>query len=399
MVVKDDYWEDDELQDRLYHARKDEERRQRFRPSRSGFRWTLSRTKTIPLILGLLVMVWWLLSSIPRSTRLDWSRYAYSQYATDTQSLCNAVMVFASLHRLGSKADRILLYPQQWMYRKDTKTAWLMETAKKKYRVKLEPIQLISADGKPATPGTLATPDSDWNLSVTKLRVFDLIQYDRVIHLDSDITLLQHMDELFTLPSTPIAMPRAYWSHGPYSKWELTSLVMVIEPSTHEVPAMMKILREWQKDPSYAQSNKYDMDLLNDRFGGSAMVLPHRPYTMLSAEFRSHNHTTYMGNPHSHPLDQRAIWKADDALLEAKLVHFSDWPLPKPWIMWPSEGLAEIQPDCGGSTKGTCREREIWKKLYNDFRRRRKDICGILSVPAPDWGTWKGEVGAGGDQS
>jgi hypothetical protein len=396
MVVKEDYWEDDELQDRLWHAREAEERRQSYRPTRSDFHWTLSRTKTIPLVFGLLLIAWWILSSIPKSTKVNWSRYAYSQYATDTQSLCNALMVFASLHKLGSKADKVLLYPEQWMHRRETKTAWLLEEAKKKYGVKLEPVQLLGADGKIATPGTLAKPDSGWNLSITKLRVFDLLQYDRVLHIDSDITLLQHMDELFSLPPTPIAMPRAYWSHGPFSNWQLTSLIMLVEPSSHEVPAMMKILREWQKQPTYAQSNKYDMDLLNDRFGGSAMVLPHRPYTMLTAEFRSKNHTRYMGNPHAHPLDQKALWDPDKALAEAKLIHFSDWPLPKPWIMWPSEGLAEMQPDCGGSKKGTCREREIWKKLYDDFRHRRKDICGILSVPAPDWGTWKKDVGAGG---
>jgi hypothetical protein len=396
MPVDDKYWENDELQDRLWHAREDEERRRRYRPSRGQFHWTLSRSKTIPLIFGLLLIIWWVVASIPKSTKVDWSRYAYSQYTTDTQSLCNALMVFASLHKLGSKADKVLLYPEEWIHRRDTKTAWLMQTAKKKYGVKLEPVQLLGADGKIATPGTLAKPDSNWNLSITKLRVFDLIQYDRVLHLDSDITLLKHMDELFSLPSTPIAMPRAYWSDGPASEWQLTSLIMLVEPSSHEIPAMMKILREWQKQPSYAKSNKYDMDLLNHRFGGSAMVLPHRPYTMLTAEFRSKNHSTYLGNPHAHPFDQRGIWDPDKALAEAKLVHYSDWPLPKPWIMWPPAGLAEMQPDCGGSTKGTCREREIWKKLYDDFRHRRKDICGILSVPAPDWWTWKKDVGAGG---
>jgi hypothetical protein len=44
-----------------------------------------------------------------------------------------------------------------------------------------------------------------------------------------------------------------------------------------------------------------------------------------------------------------------------------------------------MQPDCGGSHEGTCAERRIWKGLYDDFRHRRRDVCKLLSVPAPDW--------------
>jgi hypothetical protein len=393
----DDYWEKDELQDRRYYDRR--------REARTGgrFYWplVLRRSKVTPLVscFGLLLVLWWWVSSGEHHTNVDWSRFAYSQYTTDTQSLCNALMVFESLHKLGSKADRVLLYPQEWTEgNQDPRTAWLMQEAKQKFRVKLQAVELLGADsktdGKAESPGTLDKP-SDWNLSITKIRVFELIQYDRVLHLDSDITLLQHMDELFSMPKTPIAMPRAYWSDGPASLWQLTSLIMLVEPNTHEIPAMMDILREWQSQPDYARSKKYDMDLLNHRFGASAMVLPHRPYTILTAEFRSHNHSTYLGNRNGHDSDPRGQWDADKALKEAKLVHFSDWPLPKPWTMWSAEALGEMQPDCGGDKKKSCREREIWKKLYDDFRRKRKDICKILSVPAPDWKSWKKTVGAG----
>jgi len=198
------------------------------------------------------------------------------------------------------------------------------------------------------------------------------------------------------MPKTQIAMPRAYWSDGPPSSWQLTSLIMVVEPNPHEVHAMIETLRHWQTQPDYSNSKKYDMDLLNHRFGASAMVLPHRPYAMLTAEFRQHNHSTYLGFRNGDANDPRGYWDPDKALKEAKLVHFSDWPLPKPWIMWPTEGLAEIQPDCGGDMKKTCREREIWKHLYVDFRQRRKDLCKILSVPSPNWAKWKHAAGAGG---
>jgi hypothetical protein len=394
-MLTDDYWEDDELQDRLHYARN--------REGRSGgrFYWPLilRRSKATPLIslFGLLLIIWWWMTCREQPTKIDWSRFAYSQYTTDTQSLCNALMVFESLHKLGSKADRVLLYPQEWTSKKDERTGWLMQMAEKKFGVKVQPVDLLGANAnvKTESPGTLDKP-SDWNLSITKLRVFELVQYDRILHLDGDITLLQHLDELFLLPKTPIAMPRAYWSDGPPSLWQLTSLIMLVEPNPHEILAMMETLRQWQTQPNYAKSKKYDMDLLNHRFGASAMVLPHRPYTMLTAEFRSNNHSAYLGFRNGHQWDPRGQWDPDQALKEAKLVHFSDWPLPKPWVAWSAEALTEMQPDCGGDMKAKCREREIWKNLYDDFRHRRKDICKILSVPAPDWKSWKYTVGAGG---
>ena len=79
-------------------------------------------------------------------------------------------------------------------------------------------------------------------------------------------------------------------------------------------------------------------------------------------------------------------------------MHFSDWPLPKPYVMWPHDAVSEMQPNCSAldtaNHQYSCREREIWKDLYNDYRKRRKDLCALLSVSAPNWGDWKKRVGA-----
>lgn len=387
-MPEDDYWERDELQDRRYY----EKERAKQSRTRSRGLFVLRRIKPSTwIILFLVLLLWWSLSG-EKPVKPDWSKFAYSQYTTDTHSLCNALMVFESLHKTGSQADRVLLYPQQWVGNHDVNRA-LMHVAEKRFKVKLQPIEMLSADGKAEAPGTLDKP-SDWNLSLTKLRVFDLIQYDRILHLDSDITLMKHMDELFTLPKTPIAMPRSHWSDGEPSTWSLTSLIMLLEPNTNEIPAMMQTLRQWQTRPENAKSKRHDTDLLTHRFGSSAMVLPNRPYTLSTAEFRKQDHRTYLGYRNANKLDSRARWDPDKALKEAKLVHFNDSPLPPPWIMWPISGLVEIQPDCGGEDSGTCREREIWKNLYQDFRKRRKNLCKILSVPAPDWEEWKNKTNA-----
>lgn len=231
---------------------------------------------------------------------------------------------------------------------------------------------------------------STWDTSITKLRAFELTEYERVLHLDSDILLFQHLDELFLLPKAPIAMPRAYWTDLPPGQWPLTSLMMLIEPNPAELKGMLDTLRSWRMDPNINGSKQYDMELLNHRFGSSALVLPHRPYALLTAEFRRTDHAPYLGTINA-PESLKHQWDPEKIRNEAKLVHFSDWPLPKPWIMWPHDGVTEIQPNC---TVPPCREREIWRGLYDEFRHRRKDQCRLLSVSAPNWSTWKASVGA-----
>ncbi|KAF2278360.1 nucleotide-diphospho-sugar transferase [Westerdykella ornata] len=345
------------------------------------------RRHVLFVFTGLLFVLWLLRSrrACPEGDGINWRKYAYSLYATDGATLCHAVLVFDSLAKLGSKADRVLFYPDAW----DTvisdsrdRNSQLLVIARDKYDVKLQPIKLLTVEGR-TRDGFTGT----WQKSVTKLMAFSLGYYDRVIALDSDITLLKPIDELFLLPDTPIALPRAYWYK--VDPPPLTSLLMVIKPNLEEFERFKDAIQEGG-DTAIVQAHKFDMELVNERFEHSALVLPHRPYALLSGEFRKKNHTAYLGNPWE-------TWDAQKIYDEAKLVHFSDWPLPKPWIMWPLEGLAEIQPDCGGSHQGTCAERKIWKGLYEDFRARRKDICRLLSVPAPDWSKIK--ASAPGDNS
>lgn len=178
------------------------------------------------------------------------------------------------------------------------------------------------------------------------------------------------MDELFFLPSTTVAMPRAYWLLPEKS---LSSLLVVIEPSFREYT---RITNDAIPAPNgqievNSTDHRYDMDLLNARYGDSAMVLPHRQYGLLSGEFRTKDHRRFLGNDDE-------VWDPDHVLAQAKFVHFSDWPLPKPWIMWPQELLAAEQPKCdinpGTPRESGCRDREIWKMIYDKYRRKRK-VC------------------------
>ncbi|GFF37626.1 alphaN-acetylglucosamine transferase [Aspergillus lentulus] len=347
----------------------------------------LRRIRTWIFFAVFIILILWFRREAPSSspvshidyTKVDWSRYAYSQYATSSAYLCNAVMVFEALERLGSRADRVLFYPEDWdLFVADDhdRDSQLLELAKEKYKALLVPIsaEMIKAGGGSG---------ESWDKSIAKLLAFGETEYDRVIHIDSDVTVLQSMDELFFLPPAKAAMPRAYWAL-PDTK-QLSSLLIVIEPSYREFKALMESAQpalHGQVEVDSNETQRYDMELLNNRYADSALVLPHRQYGLVTGEFRKKDHRNFFGNDYE-------TWDPDKVLAEAKLVHFSDWPLPKPWVLSNQKLLAEILPKCdykpGTVQERGCRDREVWKSLYQDFRQRRKDICKLLSYPAPDW--------------
>ena len=282
---------------------------------------------------------------------VDWTRFAYSQYATNSAYLCNAVMIFEALSRLGSKVDRVLIYPQAWdtdIADMDDRDSQLLVKAREWYGVKLMPMEIPKET------------DDAWNSSFTKFMAWDMGQYDRVLQLDSDVTVLKHMDDLFLAPSATVAMLRAYW-RLPEEK-RLTSLFILLEPDEGQYQQLMVAARSNSR-----RKDEYDMEILNKLYGDSAMVLPHRQYGLLSGEFRESNHKNYLGN-------ELETWDPDRVMREASLVHFSDWPLPKPWVMWPHKLVGEIMPKCRPGNHGNddCRDKKIWMGLYDDFRRRRK---------------------------
>jgi hypothetical protein len=85
------------------------------------------------------------------SSPVDWSRFAYMQYVTDKYYLCNSVMIFEALHRLGSKPERVMLYPK-WMLRDPAtnesrdELSRLLIKARDEYDVTLMPIQVLHQD-------------------------------------------------------------------------------------------------------------------------------------------------------------------------------------------------------------------------------------------------------------
>ncbi|KAH6896691.1 nucleotide-diphospho-sugar transferase [Thelonectria olida] len=297
----------------------------------------------------------------PIPDKVDWSRFAYTQYVTNADYLCNSVMIFETLHRLGSKADRLMMYPNFMLDPTDTESdtphGKLLIQARDKYNVKLMPVEVQHREGADAT----------WADSFTKLLAFNQTQYDRVLSLDSDGAVLQPMDELFLLPPSPVAMPRAYWllDESP-PKTMLSSQVVLIQPDTVEFERIIHKI-------ATTTENDYDMEIVNDLYRDSAMILPHRPYDMLTGEWRRTEHSHYLGS-------DREVWDPATVLSEAKFIHFSDWPVPKPWMFVPEDIKRANQPRCRMiNGEESCLEQEIWNRFYTNFAEQRLvsklDLC------------------------
>ena len=293
------------------------------------------------------------------SKEIDWSRFAYVQYATNLPHLCNSVMLFERLHALHSKASRLLLYPSHYSLLDTSPEAQLLRKARDTYNAKLKPIEVQDK---------INAGDVTWAKSYTKLLAFNETDYARLLLLDSDANLRASLDELFLLPPSRVAMCRAYWETQP----KLSGQILLLEPSAHEFARL-------QNASAVAGPNEYELEILNAVYGDTAIVLPHRIYDLYTREFTAQrdtgaNHEKYLG-------DETEVWDPDVALQMAKFVHFSDWPLPKPWLKADQKLIEEITPPCIGDETAigharNCRERDIWLGFYEDFRWRRKDVCG-----------------------
>ncbi|KAK0510585.1 hypothetical protein JMJ35_007017 [Cladonia borealis] len=289
-----------------------------------------------------------------RQDPIDWSRFAYVQYVTNLPYLCNSVMLFEALHRLGCMPDRLMMYPDHFSLEDNSTEAILLRKARDEYKVILKPIEVQRRGGN----------DPTWAESYTKLLAFNQTDYQRILHLDSDSTVLQNLDELFFIEPAFVAMPRAYWLG--FQDRILSSQLLLLQPNKHEFDRVMKAT-------SGAGGDDYDMDLLNNLYKDNALVLPHRPYDLLTGEFRGEEHSKYIG-------DGSKSWDPDYFYKECKFLHFSDWPLPKPWIAT-KHAVDEAKPPCRTDPKTNqtlCREQEIWVDAYADYRRRRKEVCDMI---------------------
>ncbi|KAM5345884.1 hypothetical protein ACJ41O_011745 [Fusarium nematophilum] len=295
------------------------------------------------------------------TTEQEVPRFAYAQYATDLDYLCNTIINFGLLRRYGAKHDLVLIFPKAWEEGTSKGAKAIANIRIHHPHINLRPMDVISTKKGDAT----------WRDSLTKFQSFALTEWTRVLAFDSDSLVLNSMDHYFLSPLAPVAVPRAYWLNEKdtdIAKQVLGSHVMLIEPNQARYE---KIINE------ALQSGDFDMEVVNHMFKDSAMILPHRRIALLTGEFRAKDHSKYMAP------DEDEEWNAMAEVSRAFLVHFSDWPLPKPWRRRTKKQWEDALPECLESDKGAndrppCADRMMWTGFYEDYDRLKEQACGIL---------------------
>ena len=95
-------------------------------------------------------------------------------------------------------------------------------------QVKLVGVKILQQVGDPV-----------WAQSLTKLQMFSLTQYKRLIYLDADGLVLRNMNHLFSLPDAAVAMPKAYWLDQP----RMCNALAVVQPSAQRLEELLQHAR------------------------------------------------------------------------------------------------------------------------------------------------------------
>ena len=225
-------------------------------------------------------------------------------------------------------------------------------------KVQLVPIPIVST-GK---------GDSTWRNSLTKFNAFRLTNYSRVMYFDSDSLVPNKMDHYFLAPLSRLAIPRAYWLGNDgqsVAEQTMCSHVMLLQPDEYSYKTIMD---------EATRSGDFDMEVINHLFNNSAMILPHRRLALLSCEFRAKDHHKYLSD------EPDADWNAMGEILRSVLVHFSNWPLPKPWMHRTDAQWTAALPECDPNEvprddRPVCADRVMWSGLYEQYDELRAKIC------------------------
>ncbi|VVT55240.1 uncharacterized protein SAPINGB_P004497 [Magnusiomyces paraingens] len=333
---------------------------------------------------------------------IDWSRFAYVQYVTDANYLCNALMAFEQLHKLNVRADKLLIYPSTWdnatffegNFSKDALAEdsilaealpfskyieSMLKSAVVNYGVSLQPLSLAPVISKPR----------NYIQSYAKYSMFNQTKYDRLLYIDPDGSIKRSLDHLFLLPRTTIAAPRAYWatekSRLPqftskeesaaaltqsYGYYLLDPQIELLEPSNNVHAYIEKVLDSELAQTALKNEKAYEILLFNLIFKDEAMMLSPKGLTLPTSELRNKDLT------HHQYLNLQETWNLNRILNETAYINFADETFPKPWVKPTGKEIRQSLPKCSLRSI-VCLEQETWLNLYRDYELRRLTVCNM----------------------
>ncbi|KAJ3017146.1 hypothetical protein HKX48_003700 [Thoreauomyces humboldtii] len=247
---------------------------------------------------------------------------AYVFYLTRDSYACACLTLVASLRQVG-------IHP-------DIKLVALVTRSVSPDRLK----QLERAGIRTDTIKPIRTPitddmDSTYGLSLTRIAVFGLVEFDRIVVMDVD--------------GAPLWAPRAYWLPQPFFQ----STLYVIEPSVALYEAQMAIARTTFRAGA---KQKFDMDIANEAFRDTVALLP-GTVAVLNGDFRANGAST---SGHGH-------LTVDELAETAYYVHFSESPLGgygKPWYKNPTHRINHNNDS-----------HPLYSELFETYWAREKEFC------------------------
>ena len=120
-------------------------------------------------------------------------------------------------------------------------------------------------------PPPAAKQAARWTINWTKLRLWQLERFHKVLYLDADVLVLQNLDEVFRTPlDSFLGTPDwGRWTRPGSTK--LNGGVFLFEPSAARLAAMASFAGRAQK----YRSEEAEQGLLNAFFGAKSCCLPH----------------------------------------------------------------------------------------------------------------------------
>ncbi len=180
--------------------------------------------------------------------------------------------------------------------------------------------------------------------ATSKITLFELTEYKRILYLDADGLVLHNLDSVFNLQAAPVALLAAR-NGAAYD-----TRVMLLQPSK-QLHAQLQFILE-------KETNKNDLQVLTEYFSEKVQELP-ASLALQTYELRIPNR-------------QRASGTASMLLHEALYVHFFDSPeFPKHWQWTNPSRVPKLLPTC----TETCDERMPWLYVYSMLAVDREGVC------------------------
>lgn len=297
------------------------------------------------------------------SPSIDWEKAAYVQLVTSHMPVCNAVMVFAELALQKSPARRVLLYPKRWDLATEggkedqrlERTMRLIKVAAVRYGVILSPVEpmLDVAEGEETSIHTFEVFGRTTDRALEEIEtafplsgLLSLTSFDHLLYLPSSGLVIDSsiLDTLFTISNNSSFIS---FSDSPSKTPSLT----LITPSKAALNTAVKFLRTNPTlEASYLHNNTH--------------FLP-PPSTPAPIFFRTSS--------------LKQVDKAFDSatfLSQTGYVQLQDPDILGPEFDIPRHMFLHSRPEQGEA-------RRAWEEVYEMYRMRRMNVCGLDLEPTP----------------